>query len=107
MRKELCENATSVRSAQGGQRGHLGMVVPAAQHNALPGAQPWVDPQNPGALQLPANAAQELGTPFHNGKEACLIRTTLEEMGHPQPPTTTETNNNVAAAIANDSVKQK
>jgi hypothetical protein len=58
LRKELFENAMSVRSAQGGQCGHLGMTVPAAQHNAMPGAQLWVDPPNPGALQLPANAAQ-------------------------------------------------
>jgi hypothetical protein len=48
--KELCENAMSACSAQGGQCGHL-------KHNAMPGAQPWVDPQNPGAPQVPASAA--------------------------------------------------
>jgi hypothetical protein len=57
LRKELCENAMSVRSAQGGQCGHLGVVVPPNECNAMPGAQLRADPQNPGALQIPANAA--------------------------------------------------
>jgi hypothetical protein len=34
------------------------MIAPAVQHNALPGAQPRVNPPNPGNLELPANAAQ-------------------------------------------------
>jgi hypothetical protein len=58
LHKELFKNATPVRSAQGRQCGHLGMAMPAAQHNAMPGAQPWVDPPSPGTLQLPAGAAQ-------------------------------------------------
>jgi hypothetical protein len=52
-------------------------------------------------------AEAELGTLFHNGKEACSIRTTFEEMGHPQPPTPIGTDNNTAASMANDSTKQK
>jgi hypothetical protein len=56
LRKELCENAMSVRSTQGGQCGHLSMAMPPNKHVATPGAQPWADPQNPGALQIPANA---------------------------------------------------
>jgi hypothetical protein len=32
------------------------MIMPPNEHNAVVGAQPWVDPQNPGALQIPANA---------------------------------------------------
>jgi hypothetical protein len=55
----------------------------------------------------PSTAEAELGTLFHNGKEACSVRTTLEEMGHPQPPTATGADNNAAAGIANDSIKQK
>jgi hypothetical protein len=31
----------------------------------------------------------------------------LEEMGHPQPPTATETGNNAVAGTANDSIKHK
>jgi hypothetical protein len=52
-------------------------------------------------------AEAELGALFRNGKEACSIQTTLEEMGHPQPPTPVETDNNTAAGVANDSIKQK
>jgi hypothetical protein len=44
---------------------------------------------------------------FRNGKAACPIRATLEELGHPQPPTVIVTDNTTAAGIANDSVKQK
>jgi hypothetical protein len=56
LRKELCENAMSARSAQGGQCGHLGMIMPPNEHNAVAGAQPWADPQNPSALNVSANA---------------------------------------------------
>jgi hypothetical protein len=56
LRKELCENTMSVCSTQGGQCSHLGTIVPPNEHNAMPGAQPWANPQNPGALQIPANA---------------------------------------------------
>jgi hypothetical protein len=33
------------------------MAMPPNECNAMPGAQPWADPQNPSALQVPANAA--------------------------------------------------
>ena len=52
-------------------------------------------------------AEAELAALFHNGKESCPIRTTLEELGHPQPPTAIQTDNSTACGIANDSVKQK
>lgn len=52
-------------------------------------------------------AEAELGGAFYNGKEACAIRTTLEEMGYPQPATPIQTDNSTAAGIANDTVKQK
>jgi hypothetical protein len=52
-------------------------------------------------------AEAELAGLFHNGKEACPIRVTLAELGHPQPPTPIVTDNSTAAGIANDSVKQK
>ena len=32
-------------------------------------------------------AEAELGTLFHNGKEACPIHVPLAELGHPQPAT--------------------
>jgi hypothetical protein len=49
----------------------------------------------------------ELAGVFRNGKAVCPIRATLEELGHPQPPTVIVTDNTTAAGIANDSVKQK
>jgi hypothetical protein len=33
------------------------VILPPNERNAMPGAQPWVDPQNPGTLQIPASAA--------------------------------------------------
>jgi len=52
-------------------------------------------------------AETELAALFHNGKDACPIRTALEEMRHPQPPTPMVTDNSTAKGIATDSVKQK
>jgi len=56
---------------------------------------------------LSSAAEAELGALYHNGKEACPLRITLEELGHPQPPTPIQTDNSTAAGIANDTVKQK
>jgi hypothetical protein len=50
-------------------------------------------------------AEAKLAALYHNGKQACPLRTTLEELGHPQPPI--QTDNSTAAGIANDTVKQK
>ena len=49
----------------------------------------------------------ESGGLLYNCKEATVLRQTLLEMGHPQPPTLIQTDNNACAAgIANDTVKQ-
>jgi hypothetical protein len=56
---------------------------------------------------LSSAAEAELAACFHNGKEVCPIRITLDELGHPQPPTPIQTDNSTAAGIANDTVKQK
>lgn len=56
---------------------------------------------------LSSAAEAELGALFHNGKEACPLRITLAEMGHPQPATPIATDNNTASGIVNDTVKQK
>jgi hypothetical protein len=59
-------------------------------------------------LNVMASAAEaEVGGLFINGQAACPLRTTLEEMGHPQPPTIIVTDNQCAEGIANDTVKQK
>jgi hypothetical protein len=52
-------------------------------------------------------AEVETGALFYNCKEATVLRTTLEDMGHPQPATPVQTDNSCAAGIANDTVKQR
>jgi hypothetical protein len=47
-------------------------------------------------------AEAEVAGVYHNGREACPLRTCLEELGHPQPPTPIQTDNSTAAGIAND-----
>ena len=49
----------------------------------------------------------EVGALFHNAQDACQIRTTLEFLGHPQPPTPIQTDNSCAEGIVNNTVKQK
>jgi hypothetical protein len=51
-------------------------------------------------------AEAEIGALYHNAKEATVIRTTLAEMGHPQPATPIETDNSTACGIMNRTVKQ-
>jgi hypothetical protein len=41
-------------------------------------------------------AEAEIGAVFINAKEGAVLRTTLEELGHPQPPTPLETDNTTA-----------
>jgi hypothetical protein len=58
--------------------------------------------------EVVASASEaELAALFHNCREACPLRTTLEELGHPQPATPVKTDNSTAAGISNDTVKQK
>ena len=52
-------------------------------------------------------AAAEYGALFLNGQAAVLIRTTLIEMHHTQPPTPIQVDNSIAVGIANKSIKQK
>ena len=47
----------------------------------------------------------ELGALFLNAKEAKITRLTLEELGHPQPPTPIHCDNVTAAGLANNTVK--
>ena len=57
---------------------------------------------------MPSAAEAETGGLFVNGQAGVPIRTTLEEMGHPQPgPTPLTTDNTAATGIANDTVKAK
>jgi hypothetical protein len=76
------------------------------------------DPSPPmnGAIIVPCKVMREvlssaseakLAALFYNGKEGAIIQITLEELGHPQPPTPMVTDNSKASGIANKSVKQK
>jgi hypothetical protein len=52
-------------------------------------------------------AEAEIGASYINGQEAIPIRNTLEELGHPQPPTPMQVDNSTADGFANDTIKQK
>jgi hypothetical protein len=49
----------------------------------------------------------EVGALFYNCQEACMLRITLDEMGHPQPATPVQTDNACAEGIINNTVKQR
>jgi hypothetical protein len=52
-------------------------------------------------------AEAEIGALFDNCKKATVLRTTLEEMGWPQPATPMQTDNSTACGIANSTIKQQ
>ena len=52
-------------------------------------------------------AEAEVGGGFYNARDAVPLRTALEEMGHPQPPTPIECDNSTSVGILNDSVRQR
>jgi hypothetical protein len=58
-------------------------------------------------MVLSSAAEAELGALFFNAKDGAMLRTTLIDMGHPQPLTPIQTDNACAAGIANDTVKQR
>jgi hypothetical protein len=51
-------------------------------------------------------AEAEIGAVFINSKEGAVLRTTLEELGHPQPPKPLETDNTTATGYSNGTIKQ-
>jgi len=55
-----------------------------------------------------ASAAEaELGALFLNAQEAKIMRLTLEEMGHPQPPTPIHCDNTTAVGIVQNTIKRQ
>jgi hypothetical protein len=56
---------------------------------------------------MPSAAEAEIGAVFINSKEGTVLRTTLEEWGHPQPPTPLEKDNTTATGYSNGTIKQK
>ena len=52
-------------------------------------------------------AEAEVGGLYMNAQELSPMRTTLEELDHPQPPTPLKTDNSTADGIMNKTIKQK
>jgi hypothetical protein len=52
-------------------------------------------------------AEAEIGAVFLNAKEGSMLRTTLEKLGHPQPPTPLQTDNTTSTGYSNRTIKQK
>ena len=53
---------------------------------------------------LASAAESEIAALFHNGQEAAVLRTTLLEMKHPQPPIPIKTDTSTTSGIANKTV---
>jgi hypothetical protein len=55
-----------------------------------------------------ASAAKaKLGALFLNAQEAKILRLTLDELGHPQPPTPIHINNTTTVEIVNNTIKRQ
>ena len=55
-----------------------------------------------------ASAAEaEIGVVFYNCQTSVPLRITLQELGHPQPPTPIQTDNSTAVGFANSTIKIK
>ncbi len=55
-----------------------------------------------------ASAAEaDLGALFLNAKEAKIMRLTLKELGHPQPPTPIHVDNSTTVGIVNNTIKRQ
>eukprot|EP00957_Ditylum_brightwellii_P096530 7351305-Ditylum_brightwellii.AAC.1 len=52
-------------------------------------------------------AEAEVGTLYTNALKGEELRTSLEEMGHPQPPTPIMADNTTANGVVNNTVKQR
>ena len=94
--------------------GHIVLTTLPKTNNPL--APPIGTLPNNGAVQTVVNilknvmsSAQEAETAglYHNLRECVPIRTTLAEMGHPQPPTPVQTDNSCATGIANGMIRQR
>ena len=86
--------------------------------SSRPSTTPDSDPPPPlnGAIHIVSSIMRnvlasateaEVGALFHNCQDACMLRTTLDEMGHPQPATRVQTDNACAEGIVNNTVRQR
>ena len=87
LNRVLLANARAIPCIQGGNRGHQGLIQDPATYNALPNANPWVDPVNP-PLQpnFPAGAtaaARELILEEHRrNREECQTAIAVDNSTH-------------------------
>jgi hypothetical protein len=60
-------------------------------------------------LKLVATSATvaKLGALFLNAQEAKVLRLTLDELGHPQPPTPVHVDKTITASIVNNTIKRQ
>ena len=58
-------------------------------------------------LVVASAAEAEIGALFHNTQHVVVLRRTLEEMGHPQPPTPIQVDNTTALGFVSSSIRQK
>ena len=60
-------------------------------------------------LKLLADSAAEaeLGALFLNAREAKVLRITLQDLGHPQPPTPIHVDNTTSVGIVNNTIKRQ
>jgi hypothetical protein len=56
---------------------------------------------------MSSGAEAEIGAVFINSKEGAVLRKTLEQLGHKQPPTPMQTDNTPATGYSNGTIKQK
>jgi hypothetical protein len=63
--------------------------------------------ENTAPQRVQTTAEAEIGAVFINAKDGAVLLTTLEELGHPQPPTPMETDNTTATGYSNVTIKQK
>jgi hypothetical protein len=56
---------------------------------------------------MSSEAEPEIGAVFLNAKKGTVFCTTLEELGHPQPPTPLQTDNTTSTGYSNGTIKQK
>lgn len=52
-------------------------------------------------------AEAECAGVFHNSQEAIILRTILEALGHPQPPTRIKTDNSTANSFVKNNIRQR
>ena len=98
----LCKERACSRA-----RGHFFLANRLVEN----GDKPPTLPTNNGAIhtlcqiiKTVMSSAEEakIGATFLNAKDALPIRTTLEELGHPQPPTPMQVDNTTAVGFANN-----